>query len=120
MNKLPELLSPAGSLQAFEAAIDGGADAIYVGGASFNARINAKNFSADELRQAVRLAHAYGVKVYQTINIIDTSRSNIIIDKIKKTKYNKGYKINTIKRSALWIGERSLNSLKIAKNFLTM
>ena len=67
---MPELLSPAGSLQAFEAAIDGGADAIYVGGASFNARINAKNFSADELRQAVRLAHAYGVKVYQTINIM--------------------------------------------------
>ena len=68
--KLPELLSPAGSLQAFEAAIDGGADAIYVGGASFNARANAKNFSDDELREAVRLAHLYGVKVYQTINIM--------------------------------------------------
>ena len=70
MKKLPELLSPAGSLQAFEAAIDGGADAIYVGGASFNARINAKNFTADELRDAVKLAHMYGVKVYQTVNIM--------------------------------------------------
>ena len=70
MKKLPELLSPAGSLQAFEAAIEGGADAIYVGGASFNARINAKNFTADEMREAVKLAHAYGVKVYQTINIM--------------------------------------------------
>lgn len=68
--KLPELLSPAGSLEAFEAAIDGGADAIYVGGASFNARANAKNFAEDELREAVRLAHLYGVKVYQTINIM--------------------------------------------------
>ncbi len=68
--KLPELLSPAGSLQAFEAAIDGGADAIYVGGASFNARANAKNFSEEELREAVKLAHLYGVKVYQTINIM--------------------------------------------------
>lgn len=67
---LPELLSPAGSLQAFEAAIDGGADAIYVGGASFNARINAKNFSEGELEEAVRLAHTYGVKVYQTANIM--------------------------------------------------
>ena len=57
MKKLPELLSPAGSLQAFEAAIDGGADAIYVGGASFNARINAKNFTAEEMREAVKLAH---------------------------------------------------------------
>ena len=69
-DKLPELLSPAGSLQAFEAAIDGGADAIYVGGASFNARANAKNFSNDELQEAVKLAHLYGVKVYQTINIM--------------------------------------------------
>ena len=68
--KLPELLSPAGSLEAFEAAIDGGADAIYVGGASFNARANAKNFSEEEMREAVKLAHLYGVKVYQTINIM--------------------------------------------------
>lgn len=72
--KLPELLSPAGSMEAFEAAIDGGADAIYVGGASFNARANAKNFTDDELRRAVRLAHLYGVKVYQTINIMINSR----------------------------------------------
>ncbi|MBR3686930.1 MAG: U32 family peptidase [Clostridia bacterium] len=72
MNKiiLPELLSPAGSPEAFEAAIDGGADAIYVGGASFNARINAQNFSDEDLANAVRLAHLYGVKVYQTINIM--------------------------------------------------
>ena len=72
MNKiiLPELLSPAGSPEAFEAAIDGGADAIYVGGASFNARINAQNFSEEDLANAVRLAHLYGVKVYQTINIM--------------------------------------------------
>jgi putative protease len=69
-NKLPELLSPAGSPEAFRAAIDGGADAIYVGGASFNARINAKNFTVDDLRDAVKLAHLYGVKVYQTVNIM--------------------------------------------------
>ncbi len=67
-NKLPELLSPAGSKEAFCAAIDGGADAIYVGGASFNARINAKNFTEDELRESIKLAHLYGVKVYQTVN----------------------------------------------------
>ena len=52
--------------------------------------------------------------------LTDTSRSNIIIDKIKKTKNNKGYKINTIKRGALWIGERSLNSLKITRSSLIM
>ena len=67
---MPELLSPAGSKEAFCAAIDGGADAIYVGGASFNARINAKNFTEDELADSVKLAHLYGVKVYQTVNIM--------------------------------------------------
>ena len=65
---LPELLSPAGSFDSFRAAIDGGADAIYVGGSAFNARINAKNFTEDEFGEAVKLAHAYGVKVYQTVN----------------------------------------------------
>ena len=66
--KLPELLSPAGSFEALRAAIDGGADAVYMGGASFNARINAKNFTSDDMREAVKLAHAYGVKLYQTVN----------------------------------------------------
>ncbi len=68
-NDLPELLSPAGSRAAFEAAIDGGADAIYVGGTSFNARINAENFSDEDMASAIKLAHAYGVKVYRTLNI---------------------------------------------------
>ncbi len=67
---LPELLSPAGSMDAFRAAIDGGADAIYIGGSAFNARINAKNFTDEELSECVKLAHAYGIKVYQTLNIM--------------------------------------------------
>lgn len=66
--KLPELLSPAGSFEAFQAAVDGGADAIYMGGASFNARINAPNLSLSEQAEAIRLAHMYGIKVYQTVN----------------------------------------------------
>ncbi len=61
-------MSPAGSFEALKAAIDGGADAIYMGGASFNARINAKNFDECETREATRLAHSYGVKLYQTVN----------------------------------------------------
>ncbi len=67
---LPELLSPAGSKDAFFAAVDGGADAIYLGGTSFNARINAKNFTREELSDCVRLAHTYGVKVYTTLNTL--------------------------------------------------
>ncbi len=65
---LPELLSPAGSIAALEAAVEGGADAVYIGGASFNARINAKNFTREDICEAVRLCHRYGVKLYQTLN----------------------------------------------------
>ncbi len=78
--KLPELLSPAGSFEALRAAIDGGADAVYMGGASFNARINAKNFSEEDMREAISLAHAYGVKLYQTVNtmIFDRERDDFL------------------------------------------
>ena len=59
----PELLCPAGSPAAFDAAIEAGADAIYIGGSAFNARINAKNFTEDEMRDAILRAHTYGTKV---------------------------------------------------------
>ena len=67
---LPELLAPAGSYEALMAAIEGGADAIYMGGASFNARINAKNFTEDELKRGIALAHSYGKKVYIAANTL--------------------------------------------------
>ena len=66
----PELLCPAGSPQALEAALEGGADAIYLGGAAFNARMGAKNFTPEELRRGIDLAHAYGAKVYLTANTL--------------------------------------------------
>lgn len=67
---LPELLCPAGSPLALDAAIEGGADAVYLGGLGFNARINASNFSADDLVSGIRRAHAHGVKVYLTLNTL--------------------------------------------------
>ena len=67
---LPELLCPAGSYDALLAAIEGGADAVYMGGVAFNARINAKNFSEDELRRGIALAHSYGTKVYIAANTL--------------------------------------------------
>ena len=72
MNKTnkPELLAPAGSPLALLAAIEGGADAIYVGGLAFNARINAKNFTPDELQDAISTAHTYGVKIYIAANTL--------------------------------------------------
>ena len=67
--KLPELLCPAGSKEALFAAIEGGADAVYMGGTSFNARINAKNFTFEDMKNCADVAHKYGVKLYQTLNI---------------------------------------------------
>ena len=67
---LPELLCPAGSPEALDAAIEGGADAVYLGGTTFNARMNAHNFGGDALRSAVLRAHSYGVKVYLTLNTL--------------------------------------------------
>ena len=65
----PELLCPAGDKEALYAAISGGADAVYFGTDLFNARIRAGNFTLDEAREAIRLCHIHGVKVYITLNI---------------------------------------------------
>ena len=77
---IPELLAPAGSPLALRAAIEGGADAVYMGGAAFNARINAKNFTPEELREGISLAHSYGVKVYIAANtlIFDREREDYL------------------------------------------
>lgn len=69
MNRI-ELLSPAGSIESFYAAIQNGADAIYLGGKLFNARSRASNFSIDEINYVVRYAHVRGVKIYVTVNIL--------------------------------------------------
>ena len=56
-----ELLSPAGSMEALRAAVQNGANAVYLGYDQFNARMNAKNFSADELQEAIVYCHVRGV-----------------------------------------------------------
>lgn len=70
----PELLLPAGSPKALEAAIEAGADAVYFGTSVFNARMGARNFGREEMDDCVRLAHAYGVKCYVTLNTCLTDR----------------------------------------------
>ena len=72
--KLPELLAPAGSFDALRAAIAGGADAVYFGGGDFNARINAKNFSNEELKEAIDILHSCGRKAYITLNTLVHNR----------------------------------------------
>lgn len=65
-----ELLAPAGDQEAFVAAVQNGADAIYLGGTLFNARAFAKNFDDQQLQWAVGYAHCHDVKVYVTVNTL--------------------------------------------------
>lgn len=65
-----ELLAPAGGYEAFIAAVENGADAVYLGGSLFNARASALNFSDEELEKAICYAHLRNVKVYITLNIL--------------------------------------------------
>jgi len=74
MNKLPELLAPAGSPEALAAAIDGGADAVYFGGKLANARGSAKNFTGDEIAEGATKLHSRGKRAYITLNILHTDR----------------------------------------------
>jgi len=69
VNKI-EILAPAGAMEQLEAAVRAGADAVYLGYGSFNARRNAKNFSFDELKSAVKYCHEHSVKVHATINTL--------------------------------------------------
>lgn len=66
----PELLVPASSLEVLKIAVVFGADAVYIGGEAFGLRAKAKNFSLEEMREGVEFAHARGVKVYVTANIL--------------------------------------------------
>ncbi|WP_294373193.1 U32 family peptidase [uncultured Clostridium sp.] len=65
-----ELLAPAGSMESLVAAINNGADAIYLGGSKFSARAYASNFDNETMMKAVDYAHSYGVKVYVTMNTL--------------------------------------------------
>ena len=71
-----ELLAPAGTMENFMAALEAGADAIYLGGKVFNARSHAGNFDYDELREALRLAHILQVGIYVTVNILVGDRES--------------------------------------------
>ena len=69
-----ELLAPAGSMEALTAAVQNGADAVYMGFGDFNARRNAKNFTEADFASAVSYCHLRGVKVYLTLNTLLTDR----------------------------------------------
>ena len=67
--RIPELLAPAGSLDAVRAALANGADAVYLGAERFNARDEGAQLTLDEVGEACRLAHERGRRIYLTLNI---------------------------------------------------
>ena len=70
----PELLVPASSLEVLKVAVVFGADAVYIGGEAFGLRAKAKNFSMEEIKEGIAFAHAHGVRVYVTANILAHNR----------------------------------------------
>lgn len=66
----PELLIPASSLEVLKTAVLFGADAVYIGGEAFGLRAKAKNFTLQEMKQGIAFAHAHGVRVHVTANIL--------------------------------------------------
>ena len=65
-----ELLAPAGSMEALRAAVQNGANAVYLGCGTFNARQSAKNFTPQALTEAVKYCHVRGVAVHLTLNTL--------------------------------------------------
>ncbi|MGE5631479.1 MAG: DUF3656 domain-containing U32 family peptidase [Caulobacteraceae bacterium] len=87
MSKI-ELLAPAGSMEALVAAVESGADAVYLGGNKFNARAYAGNFDGDMLIKAVNYAHIRGVRIYITVNILLTDKELVeVLDYIRFLYY---------------------------------
>ena len=76
-----ELLAPAGSWEALEAAVNAGADAVYMGGKAFGARQYASNFDREEMQKAVYFAHMHRVRLYITVNtLVDDSELSELAD----------------------------------------
>ena len=70
MMRIPELLAPVGSMDHLKVAINAGASSVYLSGKNYGARKFAKNFTLDEITEAVNIAHMHNVKVYVTVNTL--------------------------------------------------
>ena len=78
--RIPELLAPVGSMDHLKVAINAGASSVYLSGKNYGARKFADNFTLDELREAVKIAHMHNVKVYVTVNTLirESELENVI------------------------------------------
>ena len=82
-----ELLAPAGNIESLDAAIGEGADAVYLGLKSFNARLRTSNFAWNQFEAAVSAVHRQGKKIYVTVNtlyrddeFVKSGKQNVSID----------------------------------------
>ncbi len=79
-----ELLAPVGSMECLKQAIHNGADAVYLGCKNFGARKFATNFTNDEIIEAIKFCHLYGVKIYATMNtLIKDSEVNAFLEQVE-------------------------------------
>ena len=85
MRQYPEILAPAGSMEALTAAVHCGADAVYIGATLFSARQNAHNFDAAALREAADFCHTNGVKLYLTVNTLVFDTEWAALDELLQT-----------------------------------
>ncbi|MEG3696415.1 peptidase U32 family protein [Vibrio coralliirubri] len=90
MSRKIELLAPGGDVEAIKAAIVAGANAVYCGLDTFNARNRASNLSLDELNGVIRLAHEYGCEVFLTLNVVllehETKSITKLLNQLVNTK----------------------------------
>jgi putative protease len=90
-NKKVELLAPAGSFEGLKAAINAGADAVYIGGLLFGARAYANNLDAETMLQAIDYAHLHGRSLYLTVNtLLKNEELNTKLYDYIKTYYENG------------------------------
>ena len=77
--KKPELLCPSGDIERLKAAVDFGADAVYLAGEEFGMRTAATNFGEEDLRKGTAYAHERGVKVFVTCNTLPHNDGTILL-----------------------------------------
>ena len=86
----PELLAPAGDFESLRAAIRNGADAVYLGAGSFNARQKAANFGDGQLQEAIDEAHRHALRVYLTLNTLVTDQELPAAVRVAEEAYSAG------------------------------
>ena len=102
MGKRVEVLAPAGSVESMTAAINAGADAVYMGGSRFGARAYADNPGEDRLLEAIDYAHLHGCRLYMTVNtLVKPSELNQIFDFLKPY-YERGLDAVIVQDLGVW------------------